>query len=439
MTVKTKTSSPDAKRGQNAKTQIVVVGAGVAGCCAAIQAARLGVHVVLIERSGVCGGTLSLSGIANPGLFFDENGRQIIGGIGWELVKECVEICGDTMPDFNAYTPDTFWHFEIPIDPVVFTALCDAKMQECGVEIHYHTMLAGIIRHNHRLKVTICEKNGLREMPAACVIDCTGDANAVHLAGGAVNIPSSCQPGTYSVTCYGIDWERVDMEQIRAAFPAAHAAGEILAEDLGFGTEFSDLFIKRRGLNANHVSHINGGDSEGRTRLELAGRASLLRCYRFLKRFPGFEHLHFQYAGLECGVRESCTIKGLECVTATDYLTGRKWPEPIANAFYPLDLHDADKGIIVQKLPAGVLPSVPRGALIPTNCEGLLAAGRIVSSDHEANAGLRIQAVCMATGQAAGALAALSVHSALPPAAVQYSQLRQTLLAHHAILPPTAD
>ena len=427
------------EKAERTEMQVVVVGAGVAGCCAALQAARLGVHVVLIERSGICGGTLSLSGIANPGLFFDEHGQQVIGGIGWELVKECVETCGDVMPDFTAFTPETFWHFEIPVDPVVFTALCDAKMQECGVEIHYHTMLAGIARQNRRLSVTICEKDGLRVIPAACVIDCTGDANAVRQAGGIVNVPTSCQPGTYSVLCEGIDWKRVDVEQIRVAFPAAKAADEIRAEDLGFGIDFSDLFLARRGVNANHVSHINGGDSEGRTRLELAGRASLLRCYRFLKRFPGFEHLHFQYAGLECGVRESRTIRGMECVTAADYLSGRSWSEPVANAFYPLDQHDADVGLIVQKLPAGILPSVPRGALIPVDCEGLLAAGRIISSDHQANAGLRIQAVCMATGQAAGALAALSVQSSLSPANVPYSQLRQILLEHKAILPPVAE
>ncbi len=420
---------------------VVVAGAGVAGVCAAIQSARLGVRTILIERSGICGGTLSLAGIACPGLFFDERGRQIIGGIGWELVSECVETCGDTLPDFAAYSPKAFWHFEIPVDPVVFTALCDAKMQEAGVEIHYHTMLAGIRRRGDgRLAVALCEKDGLTEIEAACVIDCTGDANAVRMAGGKVNIPMACQPGTYSVVCEGIDWERVDRALLRAAFSEAEARGEIRPGDLGFGAKgFGEQFLDRNGLNANHINHINGGDSEGRTRLELAGRASLLRCYKFLKKFPGFEKLHMRYAGTECGVRESRTIRGQTCVTADDYLTGRRWRDPVAYAFYPLDLHDAAAGVIVQPLPEGVLPSVPRGALIPKDCEGLLAAGRIVSSDRKANAGLRIQAVCMATGQAAGAMAALAVQQGLSPEDVPYLLLREVLIAHKAILPPMGD
>ena len=125
---------------------VLVVGAGVSGVCAALQCARSGVRCLLIERSGINGGTLALSGIASPGLFFDGKGRQVIAGIGWELVHECVETCGDTLPEFTRYRAEDFWRFEIPVDPVVFTALCDEKLLAEGVEVRYHTMLAGLQR-----------------------------------------------------------------------------------------------------------------------------------------------------------------------------------------------------------------------------------------------------------------------------------------------------
>ena len=109
--------------------------------------------------------------------------------------------------------------------------------------------------------------------------------------------------------------------------------------------------------------------------------------------------------------------------------------DPIAHAFYPMDLHDAEEGILNTQLAAGALPSVPRGALLPVGQEGLLAAGRIISSTRKANAGLRIQAVCMATGQAAGAWAALAIRNACPLRELPYEQLRAELLRCGAILP----
>lgn len=115
-----------------------MAGAGVAGICAALQSARSGARTLLIERSGVNGGTMVLSGIACPGLFFDWHGRQIISGIGWELVDECVTLCGDTLPDFTRYRPEDFWRFQIPVDPVVFSALCDEKLRQAGVTVQYH-------------------------------------------------------------------------------------------------------------------------------------------------------------------------------------------------------------------------------------------------------------------------------------------------------------
>lgn len=414
---------------------VIVIGAGVAGCCAAIQAARSSAKCILIEKNGINGGTLSMGGIACPGLFFAWEGRQVIGGIGWELVSETLNICGDAMPDFRRYNPNLFWHYQIPVNPVIFTALCDRKFRECGVEVHYHTMLADVRRKDGRWRVALCGKDGLFHLEADALIDCTGDANAVRQAGFPVSIPDECQPGTYSVHCSGYDPEQVNREALRRAYLTAEAKGEIRPEDIGWGNSFSELFLQRRGENANHVNHINGGDSQGRTRMEMAGRESLLRTYCFLKKQPGFERLQIRYAGVECGIRESRTIIGEESVTAEDYRTGKRWPEPVAQAFYPMDLHDAKKGIVKTDLPEGVVPTVPRGALIPRGSSGLLAAGRIIASDRMANSALRIQAVCMATGQAAGALAALSAAHHCEPKTLPYEILRKELQANHVIFP----
>ena len=65
----------------------------------------------------------------------------------------------------------------------------------------------------------------------------------------------------------------------------------------------------------------------------------------------------------------------------------------------------------------------------------LLVAGRCVSSDRLANSGLRVQASCMAMGQAAGALAALGAKSGLDSEEISMDIVRSLLRQHGAIVP----
>jgi hypothetical protein len=91
--------------------------------------------------------------------------------------------------------------------------------------------------------------------------------------------------------------------------------------------------------------------------------------------------------------------------------------------------------LIVKPLPDGVLPQIPRGALIPKGSRRLLAACRIIGSDRMANSALRIQATCMATGQAAGVLAALSDQYHGNISNIPMEKVRQILQENGAILP----
>ena len=109
----------------------------------------------------------------------------------------------------------------------------------------------------------------------------------------------------------------------------------------------------------------------------------------------------------ECGIRETVTIQGEATITHEDYVSGRLWQDAVCYSFYPIDLHYArGGGIDTRPLQPGTVPTVPRGALVPRGSRRLLAAGRCLSSDREANSALRVQATCMACGQAAAVLAA---------------------------------
>ena len=98
-------------------------------------------------------------------------------------------------------------------------------------------------------------------------------------------------------------------------------------------------------------------------------------------------------------------------------------------------MHDPKTGVKPAHLKEGVVPTVPLRALIPKGSRNLLVAGRCLSSDRQANSGLRVQATCMATGQAAGAAAALAAKCGVTPGKVPLDELKILLTACGGIVP----
>lgn len=414
---------------------VVVAGGGSAGLCAALQCAREGLKTLLVEKTGICGGAITLAGISYPGIF-GVCGRQIIAGIGWELVHAALAEMNAPEPDFSRCNDGGNANGHIAINGFVFAALADQALIKAGAQVLFHTMPAAMKREENAWRITLCDKDGLHDIRCQIAIDCTGDANLVKMAGAAYREPEICQPGSLSVKVEGRPGalpENACLDELKQEYLAAVERGELCASDFGWSGDFSlgPLF----GNNCNHICGINAADSRRKTALEMAGRERVLRVLRFFRKQKGFENLSYILHSAECGVRETRTIIGEETVNGEDYIAGRKFPDAVCHAFYPVDLHDAQRGLIYQKLPAGVIPTVPRGALVPKGEQNLLAAGRILSSDRIANSGLRVQAVAMATGQAAGALAVLRHRMKLPTMQLPMAEVRALLEKHNAIVP----
>ena len=413
---------------------VLVIGAGPAGIAASIQAARAGSRCILAEKNGMPGGTITAAGISTPGLFAVE-GRQIIGGIGWELITKTRQECGETIPDLSLWDP-VFWKNEVRINPLVFAAVCDREMTAAGIDLRYHTMLGALVFEADKWKAKLCGKEGLYDVEAEVVIDCTGDANAVAIAGLETVIPDVCQPATYSVHLSGTEGFR-QRKELALTFEEQCKQGAIRPSDLGWGTGYSTLFIERRGVNANHVAADRAYESKGRTRAEIEGRASVLRAWHFLRQYGDCPDLKLDFAGSECGIRESRTIRGETSVSDKDYQDGRIFPDALCYGWYPMDRHEFDR-INAIPLETTVFPTVPRGAMLPRRSRRIAAAGRIIDAAPGAIAGLRVQAVCFATGQACGAMAHLTASSGVEIRDLPLEKIRKLLRRHGAIVPGDA-
>ena len=120
--------------------------------------------------------------------------------------------------------------------------------------------------------------------------------------------------------------------------------------------------------------------------------------------------------------------------TGLKKISGRIFDDSVCYSFYPIDLHDKN-GVVPDHLNDGIVPAIPLRALIPKNSRNFIVAGRCVSSDRMANSALRVQASCMAMGQAAVATAALANKLNKTPLDIPIDTIKSLLSDHKAIVP----
>ena len=378
------------------KVDVLIVGGGTAGTIAAIQAGRAGVTTLLLERNSQLGGTTTTGGVSFPGLF-DAWGKQIIAGIGWELVKESVELDGGKLPDFSK-VPRRHWMNQVRVNQFLYAILAEEKCQAAGVQIAYYEYPQAITKTATGWQVDCVGFGTKRRVLCKQIIDCTGGAEVV----GMLKLPrlrgEETQPGSM---LFKLD---------KANNPG---------RPNGPGTGLLDCY------------YIDGADSTNSRTVTAAnqkGRKAVLERVRKEKK----RLMHMQP---EASFRESYRIEGETVITVDDYTSGRVFEDAICYAFYPVDVHKGAGFDRLEHLKPGIVPTIPLRALIPKDSRNIMVAGRCVSSDRYANGGLRVQASCMAMGQAAGVAAALAAMRGTTPLDVPLIKIHKLLREHGAIVP----
>ena len=83
--------------------------------------------------------------------------------------------------------------------------------------------------------------------------------------------------------------------------------------------------------------------------------------------------------------------------------------------------------------------SVPYGALVPKAIDGVLVAGRHISSDANSHTFLREIPQCWLTGQAAGVAAALAANAGTRPCNLDPREIQRQLMKQGAYLSPSVE
>lgn len=416
------------------QADIVVAGGGPAGASAAIAAARLGAKVVLVERYGFLGG-MSTAGFVFPFMTHYAGDRPVIVGLWGELLDRLAQY----PYGYKASTHLGLRHFCFDVEGVkqAWLTMC----LEAGVQLQLHTLITDALLDGTRVAGLITHsKSGREDLHAAAVIDCTGDGDVASRSGAPCEIGRKADglvmPMSLHFRMGGVAMRRMPTrEEINALYARDKAVGLITnprENVLWFDTPHPDQVH----FNTTRLLKFLGTDRDDLTAAEIEGQRQVREMVAWLTAtVPGFEQAYLLMTGVQVGVRETRRIIGEYMVTEEELLNLTRFPDAIALSAYPVDIHNpTGAGTVLKHLPFGAYYTLPYRALVPQRVDGLLVAGRPISTTHEAHSATRIQPVASATGQAAGAAAVLALRAGIPARDLDTEHLRETLRGMGALV-----
>jgi hypothetical protein len=419
----------------NETVDVVIAGGGTAGHVAAIQAARAGVTTSVIEAGSMLGGTMTSGGVYMPNHFFSPNG-PVVQGIPWELYSKTKEIEGLEVPDYRkrrpVESPGHYSYINIPI----YAAVAEQEALQAGVNLHYHEFISAIKAVGNIWEITSFGRGIQRITEAKEIIDCTGDSDVVRLLGLKVRKSQVSQPGALQYKIEGIEHEQVWKEEVQKLYEEAMERGDLKQGDFAYANmEPFNYYLAHGGHNATHIYDANTYDADGQTRANIEGRERMLRMYKFVRTsIPGGERAVLKMMAPYAVARETFHTLGEYVITRDDFMKAVDFEDKVCNAFNYVDMHSQEIGCEVEFLESDdLLPKVPFRALIPKSSWRITVAGRNVSANRVAFAGIRAQCTCMAMGQAMGAAAALAVQRGIASRDVSSQSIVDLTVEHGAV------
>jgi len=135
----------------------------------------------------------------------------------------------------------------------------------------------------------------------------------------------------------------------------------------------------------------------------------------------------------QVGIRETRGIIGCYTMTLDDMVHPKAFEDTVAYGGHPVDIHrasDSKQDVNFLRAPY----PIPYRAIVPQGAGNVLVAGGCVSATREAFASIRVQAQCMALGQAAGTAAAMCAEQQLTVTELDGKSVRNALREQGAVV-----
>jgi len=398
------------------KTDVLVVGGGPAGTAAALAAKRLNVDVTLVERYGYLGGLATGGLVLAIFPLYDRNDRQVIQGIGEEMMKRLDVLKYGIIERNKAPIYPT-------VDPEAFKYVLGEMVLESGMDAYLDCWgVDAIIDADGAVRGAVFEsKSGRQAILADVVVDASGDGDIYAAAGAAFekildSIGLVSRLGNVSVQ------DVLDEHLANAVGPREQTDGRpargmpVTAFEGHVGSP-----TPAPGMNwINMKGPVGDGlDVAELSRMELLHRRALWKNLEKARKKPGAEEAFIAETAPQMGVRLTRLLDGKKKLSSQEMNAGAKFNDVIG---YSGTYANAPEF------------QIPYGSLVPAKLENLLAAGRCVSAEFQVADTLRLIPICWVTGQAAGIAAALSVKDSCRPRDVNVRKLQDELRNQGAYL-----
>ena len=391
-------------------TDVLIIGGGSAGVAAAVSAAKMGVSTMLIEKGSYLGGkaTNAIVSTICGAYFRSEEGesRHAHNGFPKEFCEKLAN-SSDSVP--FSYVQGL--HF-LPYDHQVFKLLCDAYMQDENIELFLHSTLGATALENGKIKSVdaVVLDRSVKIFPKA-VIDCTGEALVATLCNLEVLKDESYQASAMVFLLTGIDSENFEnlSLSLRRSMKKGVEAGELDA-DLEKLTVIPGSLKNGKAFFKLSVPGAISDELNKSTELELFARKSVSRIFKFLKsENETLKNAEMVLVASELGIRTGRRSMGKYILIESDVLNCTKFNQGIANGVWPIEFWGHDGNVSMNYFESDNCYEIPADCLISKDLGNLFFAGRNISASDKAIASARVIGTCLATGYAAGKMAAGSV------------------------------
>ena len=429
---------------------VVVIGGGLSGVCAAIAAARNGAKTALVHARSVLGG-VSSSEIRMHicGASCHEGKKDLYeSGIILEMLLE--------NKSRNPYHSFSIWD----------TVLWEKVRFQKNLDSYLNTNFEQVQMAGDRIKAVECSQSTTEReylFKADIFVDATGNGMLGYLAGAQYRI------GSESKQEFG--------EPDAPEAPNPHTMGSTImftAEDMGepvifkkpvWAHDFTEEELKLRGHGNMTIDRGENGiveeysASSGYWWIEYGGESEdiidnnedikeeLYKCvygvWDHIKNAGdhGAANYAITWVGSVPGMRESRRLIGDYILNENDVLGNRIFEDAVAYGGWPMDIHRPG-GIYSTAIPSDHI-NYPGAYTIPYRCyysvniENLMFAGRDISASKMAFSSSRVMGTCAIGGQAVGTAAAMAVGYGCTPRQMgdHMQELQQKLLKDDCYIP----